>query len=75
MTILYIYGARSILILLYNYKDTEIYSPLIKIGVSGPILTQKNIKLSMGQQDPYRTRWVKTILEIIHGYGARAVFL
>ena len=45
------------------------------MGLSGPILTQKNIKLSIAQQYPYRTRWVKTIVANIHIYGAREFFL
>ena len=36
------------------------------IGVDGPILTKKNIKISMGQRYTYRTRWVKTIVAIIY---------
>ena len=36
------------------------------IGVDGPILTKKNIKISMGQLYTYRTRWVKTIVAIIY---------
>ena len=46
----------------------------IIIDVSGPILTHKNIKASMGQQYIYHTIWEK-IVAILHIYGARAVFL
>ena len=42
----------------------------MEIGVYGPILTQKNIKGSMGQLYPYSTKWVKNIVVIIHIYGA-----
>ena len=40
-TILHIYGDRSILFLLCNYKDTESESPEMEIAVAVPILTQK----------------------------------
>ena len=47
----------------------------MEIGVYGPILTQKNIKGSMGQLYPYSTKWVKNIVVIIHIYGATAILL
>ena len=45
------------------------------IGVTGPKITQKNIKQSMKQQYPHPTRWEKMMLEILYVYGARAIFL
>ena len=29
----------------------------------------------MGQQYPYSIKWVKTVVVILHIYGARAIFL
>ena len=47
----------------------------MKVGVSGPIFLQKNIKGSMGKQYSYFTRWVKETVIIVHIYGARAISL
>ena len=47
----------------------------MEIGVAGPILTQKNINGSIGQQYSYSTIWEKNIVAIIRIYGARAIFL
>ena len=74
VAIIHIYGARAILLLLYDNLDTESQSRDIIIDVSGPILTHKNIKASMGQQYIYHTIWEK-IVAILHIYGARAIFL
>ena len=45
------------------------------IGVAAPIFTHKNIKGYMGQRYTYYTIWENNIVEIIHIYGARAIFL
>ena len=47
----------------------------MKIGVAEPMLTQKKIKVSMGQRCPYSTKWVLKVVVILHIYGARAIFL
>ena len=48
----------------------------MEIFIAGPILTQKkDIKGSMGKKYPYSTRWVKTIVGILHIYGALAILL
>ena len=75
VTILHLYGARSIFILVCNYKDTQSESCEMIIGVAGPILTHKNIKKSMGKKYPYPTRLEETVVEIIHDYGDRAIIL
>ena len=75
MTILHLYGARYIHIIVYDFKDTQSESWEIKIGVARPILTQKNIKLETEQQYPYPKIWKETVMAIIHVYGDRAIFL
>ena len=47
----------------------------MEVGVVGMILTQKNIKGSMGQQYPYSTIREKTIVIILNIYGDRAILL
>ena len=57
VSILHIYGALAIFQLLFNHQDTESEAWWLENGVSGPIFTHENIKISMGQQYPYPTRW------------------
>ena len=59
VAIIHINGTRVIFLLLYDNQDTESQSWDIRIDVSGPILTHKNVKASMGQQYKYHTRWEK----------------
>ena len=73
VAIIHCCGARDIFLLLNDNQDTESQSQEIKIDVSGPIFTHKNINASMAQRYTYHTRWEKN-LAILHIYGARAVF-
>ena len=61
--------------LFYKNKDIESGSGDIEIGVSGPICSQKNFRVTMGQQYPYSTRWDQNIVSINHIYGARDISL
>ena len=56
MAIIRCYGARAIFLLLNDDQDTESQSQEIKIDVSGPIFTHKNIKASIAQRYTYHTR-------------------
>ena len=56
MLFIHIYEDISILLLFYDKQGTESEALGIYIGIAGPIFTQKNIKVSMGQQYPYSTR-------------------
>ena len=40
-----------------------------------PIFTNENIEGSMGKHYPYYKGWEKNIVEIIHIYGAKSIFL
>ena len=74
VVILHVYGALVIFILFYDDQDTESGSREMKIGVSGQIFTQKNVKVSLGKPYPYPKIWDKSIVVIIHLHGARAMF-
>ena len=65
IVILHIYGDRAIYLFFYNHQDTESESWVNRIFVSGPIITQKNIKGAIGQQYSYSTRWGGNILVFI----------
>ena len=75
VTILRLYGSKYIFIMVFSYNDTQSESWEMKNGVARPILTQKKIKQSLGQQYPYPKIWGKRIVAIIHVYGDRAIFL
>ena len=75
MAIIHIYGDGSIFLLFCNHQDIECEWREIKIGISGPICTPKNIRGFMGQWYPYPKTWEKHIPEIILIYGARAISL
>ena len=42
MSIIHIYGDRTIFLLFFDHQDTEYEYQQMDIGVAGPILTQKN---------------------------------
>ena len=75
VVILHIYGALSIFLLFGNNKDSESESRDMEICATGKIFTGENLKGSMGQQCTHFTRWEKNIVEILHIYGAIAIFL
>ena len=75
MAIIYIYGDRAISLIFYNNKDIESDSRDIEMCAPGPIFTQKNIRVCMGQQHPYHNRWEKNVASTNHIYGARAILL
>ena len=56
-----IYGARAIFLLFCDSQDTESESRNIEIGVSGPILAQKNIN-SLWDNDIHTSQYGRTIL-------------
>ena len=47
----------------------------METGVAGPIFTQNNITVPMGQLYPYLTRWENNFVKILHIYGAIAIFI
>ena len=47
----------------------------MEIGVSESILTHNIIKGCMGKLLSYSTIWEENIVEVLHIYGARAIFL
>ena len=74
VAIIHIYGTLAIFLLFCNLQYTGSESWEIEIGVSGPILTQKIMKVYIVQQYTYCTIWEENVLVIIHIYGARDNF-
>ena len=71
---LYVYCALAIFLLFWNYQDTESESQEMVMVRAGTILTQIK-KGAIGQLYSYYTRWVSTIVVILHIYGPRAIFI
>ena len=69
-----IYGARATFIVFFYHQDTEFESQGIKIGVSGPILTQKKKQRIYATIISKINKISEKIVVIIHIYGARANF-